>query len=94
MAKNRYDSLKIVEQIYAYVEWHEFTKLDVPMELRNYLGSLSTSGYIKKVRKIRGEHNHLIPVYCISSRYHPSSRVPPLSSTTTNTQISNESDTV
>lgn len=93
MAKNRYDSLQLIEQIYTYVGWQEFTKHDIPYELRNHLASLSTSGYLKRTRKTKGEHGHNIPVYRIVNKHLPSC-VPPLSAIEANTQLTNEPDTV
>lgn len=94
MAKNRYDSLIIVEQIYNLVEWREFTKHDLPIELRIHLASLSTSGYIKRTRKIPDIQHHYIPVYRIVGKYCPRPCAHPLSAIETNTPIINEPDTI
>ena len=69
MVKNRYESLQLLEQIHAHVGYEEFTKHNLPPELRNHLSSLSLNGYLRRIRKIKGEHGHNIPVYLITNRY-------------------------
>lgn len=83
MVKNRYDSLQIIEQIYACVGCEEFTKHNLPPELRNHLSTLSINGYLKRIRRIKGEHNHNIPVYLIVSKYYPNSAMSCVSSMNT-----------
>lgn len=100
MAKSRYDSLIIVQQIYVHVGWQEFTKHDIPQDLRLHLASLSASGYIKRTRKTPDVQHHYIPVYRIVSKYCP--REPqtpkpcahPLSAIDVNTSLTHEPDTV
>lgn len=93
MAKNRYESLILIQQIYDHVGWTEFTKHDLPVGLRNHLAALSTAGYIKRLRKIPDIQHHYIPVYRIASKY-VTACAPPLSSIEANNTITNEPDTI
>lgn len=90
MARKKYEALALLEQIHTYVGFAEFTKDDLPPPLRYHLGSLSTSGYLKRIRKTKDAHRHSTPVYCIAhSKYNPP-RVPHLIQPEAHTQITND----